>query len=148
MTAIDYSQSIPNNVNLADDRRLIRGLERWLPAYMDWWHELGPENAKDLGVYLRTDVGRVVQRAAELSKQADSLDIRSLGGIDLPTIQKYINFHYSACLDLFGQELSTNAANYYTMGLKGRYQENKIDDGHLLDNDCYKVPEAAGKKIK
>ena len=35
MTAIDYSQSIPNNVNLADDRRLIRALERWLPAYMD-----------------------------------------------------------------------------------------------------------------
>ncbi len=344
MTAIDYSQSIPNNVNLADDRRLIRALEKWLPAYMDWWHELGPENAKDFEVYLRTaidvgaegwahfgmvkmpdyrwgiflanpepdrrigfgqhkgepawqelpgeyrselrrlivtqgdtepasveqqrflgktcpslydlrslfqvnveegrhlwamvyllhahfgrdgreeaeemlarhagdpdkprileafneitedwlaffmftyfqdrdgkfqlaalaesgfdplsrscrfmlteeahhmfvgetGVGRVVQRSAELTKQADSLDVRSLGGIDLPIIQKYINFHFSICLDLFGQELSTNAANYYTMGLKGRYRETKIDDDHVLEDACYKVPEADDNRI-
>ena len=44
-------------------------------------------------------------------------------------MQKYVNFHYSVSVDLFGQEISTNAANYFTAGLKGRYLESRIDDG-------------------
>jgi benzoyl-CoA 2,3-dioxygenase component B len=47
-------------------------------------------------------------------------------------MQKYLNFHFSVSLDLFGQEASTNAANYYTQGVKGRYLETRIDDDHLL----------------
>ena len=61
------------------------------------------------------------------------------GGIDLPTLQKYLNFHFSVSLDLFGQEASTNAANYYTMGVKGRYLETRIDDDHLLTDAAYEI---------
>ena len=56
--------------------------------------------------------------------------MRALGVIDLPTIQKKMNLHYSLSLDLFGSEVSTNAANFYNSGLKGRFQETKIDDDH------------------
>jgi benzoyl-CoA 2,3-dioxygenase component B len=41
--------------------------------------------------------------------------------IDLPTIQKKLNLHYTLSLDLFGQEVSTNAANAFNAGIKGRY---------------------------
>ena len=344
MNKIDYSQLIPNNVNLSDDRRLQRALEKWQPAYIDWWNEMGPNDTSDYEVYLRTaiDVGadgwahfdmvkmpeyrwgiflaeneqdrevnfgshkgeaawqvvpgeyraelrrlivtqgdtepasveqqralghtcpslydlrnlfqvnveegrhlwamvyllhayfgrdgreeademlkrhaggvdkprileafnvdtvdwlsfylftyfqdrdgkyqlaslaesgfdplsrscrfmlteeahhmfvgetgvsRVVQRSAELIKEHDTMDIRQYGGIDLATLQKYVNYHFSICLDLFGQEKSTNGANFYSMGLKGRYLETKIDDDHLLGNDVYMVPEVQDGKI-
>lgn len=94
-----------------------------------------------------TGVGRVIQRSAELSRQHDTLDIRTFGGVDLPTLQKYLNFYYSICLDLFGQEKSTNAANFYSMGIKGRYEEGSIDDDHILEGLTYKVPEIAGERI-
>ena len=38
---IDYSEKIPNNVNLSNDRRLQRALERWQPEYLNWWNDLG-----------------------------------------------------------------------------------------------------------
>ena len=66
--------------------------------------------------------------------------LRKAGVIDFQTIQKYLNFHYSVTLDLYGAEISTNAANYYTMGLKGRFEETKIDDDHQLKDDTYPVP--------
>ena len=94
-----------------------------------------------------TGVGRVVQRSAELIKEHDTMDIGQYGGIPLELIQKWMNFHFSVCLDLFGQEKSTNAANFYNMGLKGRFQEMKIDDDHLLDDNVYSVPEIDGSKI-
>ena len=94
-----------------------------------------------------TGVGRVIQRSAELSRQHDTLDIRTFGGVDLPTLQKYLNFYYSICLDLFGQEKSTNAANFYSMGIKGRYEEGSIDDDHILEGLTYKVPEISGDRI-
>ena len=56
-----------------------------------------------------------------------------MGGIPLEVIQKYLNFHYSVSLDLFGGETSTNVANYFTAGLKGRWQEERRKDDHLLD---------------
>jgi benzoyl-CoA 2,3-dioxygenase component B len=344
MSKIDYSQKIPNNVNLGDDRRLQRALEQWQPAFMNWWNELGPENSSELEVYLRTaidvkgegwahfdmvrmpdyrwgiflaepeedakinfgghkgepvwhevpgeyraelrrlivtqgdtepasveqqrilgrtcpslydlrslfqinceegrhlwamvyllhaffgrdgreeaeellerhsgdpdkprileafnepvddwlsfflftyfqdrdgkyqlhslaesgfdplarscqfmlteeahhmfvgesGVGRVIRRSAELVREHDTMDIRRHGGIGLDTLQKYMNFHFSICLDLFGQEQSTNAANYFTMGLKGRFEEKKIEDDHVLQGDVYKVPVIEHHKI-
>ena len=66
-------------------------------------------------------------------------DVRRFGGIDLATIQRYLNLHYSISLDLFGQEMSTNAANYYTMGLKGRFRETNIADDHVLSGESYPV---------
>ena len=86
-----------------------------------------------------TGVGRIIQRTCELMKEHKTDDVRALGAIDLPTIQKYLNFHFSVSLDLFGQEASTNAANYYTMGVKGRFLETRIDDDHLLTNATYDI---------
>ncbi|GLE53854.1 benzoyl-CoA 2,3-epoxidase subunit BoxB [Mycobacterium montefiorense] len=81
-----------------------------------------------------TGVDRVVARSAQLVREHDTGDIGPFGGIPLEIIQKYINFHYSVSLDLFGSETSTNAANYFTVGLKGRWQEERRTDDHLLVN--------------
>ena len=86
-----------------------------------------------------TGVGRIIQRTCELMKEHKTDDVRALGAIDLPTMQKYLNFHFSVSLDLFSQEASTNAANYYTQGVKGRYLETRITDDHLLTNDTYEI---------
>jgi benzoyl-CoA 2,3-dioxygenase component B len=59
--------------------------------------------------------------------------------IDLPTIQRYLNFHYSVTIDLFGADQSSNAAIFYGSGLKGRYEESKRTDDHQLKNDTYRV---------
>ena len=82
-----------------------------------------------------TGVDRVVSRSAELIREHDTMDIGPRGGIPLDIIQKYINFHYTVSLDLFGSETSTNAANYYTAGLKGRWNETRRKDDHQLTND-------------
>ena len=54
--AIDYSERIPNNVDLADDRRLQRALEAWQPKFLQWWSELGPDSYQDRDIYLRTAI--------------------------------------------------------------------------------------------
>jgi benzoyl-CoA 2,3-dioxygenase component B len=74
--------------------------------------------------------------------------VRALGVIDLPTIQKKANLHYTLSLDLFGSEVSTNAANAYNAGLKVRYQEDKIDDDHRLLNDSYPVLKLVDGEVK
>ena len=86
-----------------------------------------------------TGISRIIQRTCELMKEHKTDDVRALGAIDLATMQKYLNFHFSVSLDLFGQEASTNAANYYTMGVKGRFLETRIDDDHLLTNSSYEI---------
>jgi len=86
-----------------------------------------------------TGVDRVVGRTAELMREHDSDDVAPHGGIPLDVIQRYINFHYSVSLDLFGSERSTNAANYFTAGLKGRWQEERRRDDHLLTEDAAHV---------
>ena len=92
-----------------------------------------------------TGIQRVVQRTLEAMRAAgidDPTDIgrvRALGVIDLPTLQRKMNLHFSLTLDLFGNELSSNAASAYTAGLKGRYREDKIDDDHLLREATYPV---------
>ena len=77
-------------------------------------------------------IARVVQRTVELMKEHDTADVDPYGGIDVATLQRYLNFHYSVSLDLFGAETSTNAANYFAAGLKGRFQEERRDDDHRL----------------
>jgi hypothetical protein len=51
---VDYSTKIPNNVNLAEDRQVLKALEGWHPGYMDWWSDMGPEGFQESLVYLRT----------------------------------------------------------------------------------------------
>ena len=85
-------------------------------------------------------IGRVVERTVELMKEHDTDDIRPYGGIDVDTLQRYLNLHYSLSLDLFGAETSTNAANYFGAGLKGRFQEERRDDDHRLRDSKRLVP--------
>ena len=92
-------------------------------------------------------VQRIVQRTCELMREHRTDDVRKHGGLDLATIQKYINFHCSVSLDLFGSEVSTNAANFYTMGLKGRFEETKKDDDHTLKGATYTVADLVGDRI-
>ena len=94
-----------------------------------------------------TGVGRVVQRACELMRQHKTDDVRPHGGIDLRMLQRYLNFHYAVSLDLFGSEISTNAANFYTMGLKGRFEETKKDDDHQLKTATYTVTGLDGDRL-
>ena len=56
MGNIDYSQKIPNNVDLNTDRKLQRALEAWQPEFVNWWMEMGPEGYQTDDVYLRTAV--------------------------------------------------------------------------------------------
>jgi benzoyl-CoA 2,3-dioxygenase component B len=79
-----------------------------------------------------TGVGRVVERTAQLMLEHDTDDVAAYGAINLDTIQRYLNFHFSVSLDLFGSDRSTNAANYFTAGLKGRFHEAERQDDHQL----------------
>ncbi|HJU51816.1 MAG TPA: benzoyl-CoA 2,3-epoxidase subunit BoxB [Acidimicrobiia bacterium] len=92
-----------------------------------------------------TGCGRIIRRTAEAMKESgvedpyDTEAVRALGVIDLPLIQRKMNLHFSLTLDLFGSEESTNAANYYTAGLKARYHEDQIPDDHKLHDATYPV---------
>src|SRR6266567_1262849 len=293
---VDYSTTIPNNVNLTEDRQVLRALERWHPGYIDWWRTMGPdgfqevpgeyravlrrlvviqgdtepasvEQQRHLGktapslydmrnvfqvnveegrhlwamVYIlqkyfgrdgreeaeellqrrsgdpdkprmlgafneatpdwlsfhmftfftdrdgkmqleslaqsgfdplsrtcrfmlteeahhmfvgETGIGRTIQRTCEAMKAAGIEDpsdvdkVRDLGVIDLSTMQKKLNLHYSLSLDLFGSEVSTNAANSFNASLKGRFQETKIEDDHKLENSTYPVLKLVDGEIK
>ncbi|MCZ6617945.1 MAG: benzoyl-CoA 2,3-epoxidase subunit BoxB [Gammaproteobacteria bacterium] len=78
-----------------------------------------------------------VMNDAGISDPTDEGAVRALDVMDLPTIQRKMNFHFSVTLDLFGSEISTNAANAFTAGIKGRFHEVDIADDHRLLNDNY-----------
>jgi len=83
-----------------------------------------------------TGVGRVIRRTLEVMREIDSdspLAIRNAGAIDLPTIQRYMNFWFSSALDLFGAEASSNAATYFAQGIKGRPDEASFANHQALD---------------
>ncbi|HEY2575168.1 MAG TPA: benzoyl-CoA 2,3-epoxidase subunit BoxB [Streptosporangiaceae bacterium] len=86
-----------------------------------------------------TGIDRVVQRTAQVMAEQNTGDIAAHGAIPLAILQKYLNFHYSVSLDLFGSETSTNAANYYTAGIKGRWLEERRKDDHKLTDDSIMV---------
>ena len=101
-----------------------------------------------------TGIGRTIQRTCEAMKAAGIEDpneigkVRALGVIDLPTMQKKLNLHYTLSLDLFGSEVSTNAANAFNASLKGRFQETKIEDDHRLEHSTYPVLKFVDGEIK
>ncbi len=95
-------------------------------------------------------VSRVIQRTAQAMNEMKTDDVgklRAAGVIDLPTIQRYINFHYSVTIDLFGADESSNAATFYNTGLKGRYEEGKRTDDHMLKGQTYRVLEARNGQL-
>jgi benzoyl-CoA 2,3-epoxidase subunit B len=87
-------------------------------------------------------------KAAGVSDPDDVAAVRKLGVIDLPTIQKKANLHFSLTLDLFGNEISTNAANAFHAGIKGRYRETRLDDDHQLESNTYPVLRLIAGKIQ
>ncbi|MEM1162794.1 MAG: benzoyl-CoA 2,3-epoxidase subunit BoxB, partial [Pseudomonadota bacterium] len=101
-----------------------------------------------------TGVGRIIQRTCDVMKEHciedpyDIAGVRRHGVIDLPTIQKKANMHYSLSLDLFGSEVSTNAANAFNSGIKGRFQETKIEDDHQLNGATYPVSQVVDGQIQ
>jgi benzoyl-CoA 2,3-dioxygenase component B len=100
-----------------------------------------------------TGVGRIIERTCQAMKEAGIADpadigaVRKLGVIDLPTIQKKANLHFSLTLDLFGNEISTNAASAYHAGLKGRFREDRLKDDHRLESGTYPVLRLIDGKI-
>ncbi len=91
-----------------------------------------------------TGVLRICERTAQQMKE-HGLDaetsiekVRALGLIDLPTMQKYLNLWYSLSLDLFGGEISSNAATYFATGMKGRAKEEQFEDHKALEG-AYKM---------
>jgi benzoyl-CoA 2,3-epoxidase subunit B len=94
-----------------------------------------------------TGIGRVVRRTVEVMNELKSDDpakVRAAGAIDLQTMQKYMNFWFSSALDLFGSEISSNAASYFANGLKGRPDESLYDD-HVAGGDyTLDVPDGKG----
>jgi len=96
-------------------------------------------------------VSRVIQRTVDAMKELktdDPAKLRAAGVIDLPTIQRYINFHYSVTIDLFGADQSSNAATFYSSGLKGRYEEGKRTDDHVLKHQTYQVLEVVNGDLR
>jgi benzoyl-CoA 2,3-dioxygenase component B len=87
-------------------------------------------------------ISRIIQRTCAKMNELKSDDVgllRAAGVIDLPTLQRYLNFHFSVTIDLFGADESSNAATFYSTGIKGRYEETKRDDDHVLRGHTYKV---------
>jgi benzoyl-CoA 2,3-dioxygenase component B len=77
----------------------------------------------------------------------DPAQLRAAGVIDLPTIQRYLNFHFSVTIDLFGADQSSNAAIFYSSGLKGRFEEGKRVDDHVLKGQTYRVLEVQNGQL-
>jgi benzoyl-CoA 2,3-dioxygenase component B len=91
-----------------------------------------------------------LQRTAQVMnaiKSDDPRKVRAAGAIDLGTIQRYLNFHFSVTIDLFGSEQSGNAASFYNAGLKGRFEEGKRGDDHLLTDQSYRVLHARDGRL-
>ena len=95
-----------------------------------------------------TGINRVVRRTLEVMKELDTDDpvaVRNAGAIDLPTVQRYLNFWFSSSLDLFGSETSSNAASYFANGLKGRPDEARYED-HIAAEQTFtlELPDGNG----
>ncbi|MBX9607928.1 MAG: benzoyl-CoA 2,3-epoxidase subunit BoxB [Gammaproteobacteria bacterium] len=95
-------------------------------------------------------ISRVIQRTCQAMnelKTDDPARLRAAGVIDLPTLQRYLNFHFSVTLDLFGADESSNAATFYSTGLKGRFEEGKRADDHQLKGLTYTVLQAKDGRL-
>ncbi|HXA71706.1 MAG TPA: benzoyl-CoA 2,3-epoxidase subunit BoxB, partial [Stellaceae bacterium] len=95
-----------------------------------------------------TGIARIVKRTLEVMKELGTDDpaaVRKAGAIDLPTLQRYLNFWFSSSLDLFGSESSSNAASYFASGLKGRPDEAQYEDHIARDvTATLEVPDGQG----
>jgi benzoyl-CoA 2,3-dioxygenase component B len=93
-----------------------------------------------------TGISRVVRRSAELTRESGG-DPYSLGGIPLEIVQKYINYWVTYAMDLFGGEISSNAADFFAAGLKGRYNEERKYDDHTGNDGEVEIPVVQGGEL-
>ncbi|MFZ0036793.1 MAG: benzoyl-CoA 2,3-epoxidase subunit BoxB [Candidatus Acidiferrales bacterium] len=95
-----------------------------------------------------TGIARVIKRTLEVMQELntdDPISIRKAGAVELPLIQKYLNFWFSSSLDLFGGDSSSNAASYFANGLKGRPDEARYEDHSAADQIFnLELPDGAG----
>jgi len=96
-----------------------------------------------------TGIGRVVRRTLEVMKELGTDDVpalRAQGVVDLPLLQRYLNFWFSSSLDLFGSEVSSNAASSFANGIKGRPDETTQYQDHVCTDATYdlETPDAKG----
>ena len=95
-----------------------------------------------------TGVSRIIQRTADVMNQvgADVQKVRAEHAIDLPLVQRYLNHWYTSSVDLFGGERSSNAAEFFAAGVKGRYREEQYAD-HLALEGHYDLPMVSGGRL-
>ncbi len=92
-------------------------------------------------------ITRVIRRTLEVMaalRSDDPAAVRTAGAIDLPTLERYINFWFSSSLDLFGAEISSNAASYFAVGIKGRPDEARFDDHRAAGRLRLELPDGSG----
>ncbi|MDJ0948549.1 MAG: benzoyl-CoA 2,3-epoxidase subunit BoxB [Alphaproteobacteria bacterium] len=82
---------------------------------------------------------RVIQRTAELMQAHDTDDVAPHGGINLATLQRYMNYWAPQTIDLFGNELSSWSEDLFDAGLKGRPYEAEHHDEHVRLDDTLPV---------
>ena len=95
----------------------------------------------------QTGVGRVIERTCELTKQHPGRDVKDFGAIPFEVIQKYINFWSSSSTDLYGSEVSSNSANFFSAGIKGRAYEDRYEDHKALEQS-YELDRFVDGKLK
>ena len=93
-----------------------------------------------------TGLDRIIKRSSELEQLDPNGDIRNQGGIDFDLIQRTINYWFSYSLDLFGGEISSNAADFFASGLKGRYREDRLEEHRALGQE-YRLDVVEGGKL-
>ncbi len=92
-------------------------------------------------------IERVLRRASQLEREDPNGDARALGGIDVPTVQKWINYWFTYSLDLFGSEISTNAADFFGAGLKGRWREADDYTDHRAIGATMNIPQVKAGRL-
>ncbi len=85
---------------------------------------------------------RVIQRTAELMLAHDTDDVAPHGGINLATIQRYLNYWAPPIIDLFGSEMSQWSEDLFDAGLKGRVYEAERYDEHVRLDDTIEIERA------
>lgn len=95
----------------------------------------------------QTGVGRVIERTCQVMKEHPGKDVKAYGAIPLEIIQKWIYFWNSSSNDLYGAEVSSNSANFFGAGLKGRAYEDRYTEHKALDQ-IYAVDRFVEGKVK
>jgi CheY-like chemotaxis protein len=141
------TEQLERRLEMAEARPTLIFKSKSMQEIDELINAMAPSDANAL-IVGESGVARVVQKTCELMREHKTEDVRRFGGIDLATVQRYLNFHFSVSLDLFGSEISTNAANFYTAGLKGRFEETKKTDDHRLREATYPITCPRGEGIE